>query len=326
MTRPADRATSSSRGLGALVPLDIDGVITVQPADPAPALQWPVTRRASPRSSDASRSRSPPRDGSGFSKTRTRPRSTPGRPRRSRPPSPAERLPGCFILAPSRSPPSFRRRWDSSGTSRDSSSPGSVPSATSRSREPRSMSRSRRACSTGSPAKRRRWPEPSTSTRLASRRGGRISRRSSARRSAATGEASSRTSRPRTPSGISSGESISTWRRTSRPRPSVRLSRHLHDPALGPGPATASAPRPSAQDPLRRPGRASILAGPRRPRRRGELPAQGPGGHRGYLPAPRVDAPRGPPLPPGRARLRGGRRHRPGARLVEKAIVPGGSR
>jgi len=101
---------------------------------------------------------------SGFasSKARTRHRSTRGRPRRSRPPSPAGRPPGSFTSVPSRSPPGFRPRWHSSETSRGSSSPGSAASATSRSGAPRWTSRPRRANSTGSPARRRRWPEAST--------------------------------------------------------------------------------------------------------------------------------------------------------------------
>ena len=40
-------------------------------------------------------------------------------------------------------------------------------------------------------------------------------------------------------------------------RPSLRVSRHLHDPALGPGPAAASAPRPGAPRPLPATGRRS---------------------------------------------------------------------
>ena len=128
-------------------------------------------------------------------------------------------------------------------------------------------------------------------------------------------------------SGTSSGASTSTWRRTRpiRDHPfaflatyTTRLSgqaRPQHQP-LGQALRTLAGDRSALL---------SLLAPVDRAADR-EPPAEGPGGHGRRLRAAGLDAARGPPLPPGRAGVRGGRRHRPGARLVEARIGPGGSR
>ena len=256
MTRPPDRATSSSRGLGSPVPLDIDGVITVQPRiQPRPAVagdaarEPSIERRLALAVSPSGRLRLLERPGRAIARPEA------GRGDRGR----LRRRNGRRAVS------SWRRR----GLHPASAGAGILPGLRAALRrpalrhrrprgaaDPRSMSRSRRACSTGSPAKRRRWPEPSTSTRPGSRRGGRSSRRSSARRSAATGAASSPTCRPRTPSGISSGASISTWRRTSttatirspfspptRPGSRARPGRSISPSARRSGPSPGTGPR-----------------------------------------------------------------------------------